>query len=173
MSDGLITQNSIIRQTEAEIEKRLPPEARENYTKIVAAGMKYAMAKGANGLMAALRDSKDPITDIVQGAIGIVGVLRRSAKGVMPVPAMVAAGMALVLQGLEFAERMGLLKVTKTEIDQATQMYVEEIMGRLGITPEKIGSLASQVQGIANDPQKMAAIQKDLPQQPQEMTDGA
>lgn len=152
-------KNSLVKQVETQIEQRLKAGVREPFEKIVIAGMKYAL-KGAGGnLMDQLDDSKDPLTDIVKGAIGIVGALRRAAKGAMPVDALVPAAMVLVLHGLDYAERAGLLKVDKATIDQATQLFIETITPLLGLPPEKLTQLVGQAHATMADQDKMAKLQ--------------
>jgi len=159
MSKGLIAQNSIIKQVEASIEQRLKDGVREPYLKIVTAGMKYAMKDGPKGLLAQLKDSQDPITDAVKGVIGIVGLLRRSAKGAMPVDAMIPASMVLILHALDFLDRVGVVKIGKAEIDEATQLFMETIMPILGITPENMQHIAGKVNDVMQDPDQMRQLQ--------------
>ena len=152
------TKNTLVRQVEQQIEQRLPAGVREPYEKIVISGMKFAL-KGESNVLEQLEQSKDPLTDIVKGVIGIVGALRRAAKGAMPVDALVPAAMVLVLHGLDYAERAGLLKVDKAVIDQATQLFIETITPLLGLPPEKLVQLTGQASGIMQDPDKMRKLQ--------------
>jgi hypothetical protein len=132
----------------------------EAYHKIVASGMKVAMNKGPDGIMGSLKGSQDPVSDIVRGAIGVVGLLQRSAKGTMPPEAMILAGWRLALEGFDFAERAGILTVGAAELNKGAQLYAETILPKLGMTPEKLQKTAQQVQGIVRDPQKMAQLKK-------------
>lgn len=155
---GILAQNTLIKQVEQQIEQRLKAGVRESYMKIVIAGMKYALNKGDQSLFAQLHDSKDPVNDCVKGAIGLVGILRRAAKGAMPADAMIPAAMTLMLEALDYAERAGLLKVDAAVVDQATQLLLNTLLPLLGITPQKLGQLTGQVHGAMQDPDKMAKI---------------
>src|SRR3990167_3125094 len=157
---GILMENSLLKQAEAQIERQLKPEVRQNYMKIVVAGLKLAMNKGGACLLASLKESDVTVSDIVQGAIGIVGLLRKESKGVMPVNAMVPAAFALVLQGLDLADKMGVLEVTKPVLDEATRDFGEGITKALGLTPEKMKSMATQVQGVMADPAKMKQLEQ-------------
>lgn len=158
MKKGLIVQNTLVKQVIAQIEQRLKAGVREPYQKIVVAGSKYAMSGGTGSILASLKDSQNVVDDCVKGAIGLVGSLRRAAKGVMPTDAMIPAGMTLALEALDFAERIGKLKVDRSVIDQATQLYVETLMPKLGITPAKLAQVTAQVHGVMSDPDKMAKL---------------
>ncbi|MDP3909035.1 MAG: hypothetical protein Q8Q14_01470 [Gemmatimonadales bacterium] len=157
MSKGLIAENTLIKQTIVQIEQRLKAGVRESYQKIVVAGMKFAMGE-KNNILAQLRESENVVEDAVKGAIGLVGVLRRAAKGAMPVDAMIPAGMTLALEALDFAERIGKIEIDASVIDEATTLFIETISPRLGLTPEKLGEMASRVQGVMGDNEKMSKI---------------
>lgn len=170
---GILAQNTLVKQVEVQIEQRLKAGVRESYMKIVIAGMKYILDKGDKGILAQLGNSQNVVEDTVKGAIGLVGILRRAAKGAMPADAMIPAAMTLMLEALDYAERVGLVTIDNSVIDKATQLFIETMLPTLGITPQKLGQLTSQVHGIMQDPDKMAKItqqqqqQQSPPQQPQ------
>jgi len=155
---GLLMQNTILKQAEAKIESQMRPDVRDNYMRIVVAGMKLALDKGPQGIMAGIKTSQNPLADIVKGAIGIVGTLRHAAKGTMPVTAMVPAGFTLMLHGLDFAEKVGVLQVTNAVLDQATQAYAEAVLAAMKISPAMVQSLTQKVHGVMQDPAKMAHL---------------
>lgn len=160
---GLIAQNTLVLQIEKQIESRLKEGVRDPFMRIVVSGMKVAMKGGPDSILAKLKGSQDPVNDIVKGAIGVLGLLRRAAKGTMPIDAMIPAGMVLVLQALDFAERAGMLKIDKATIDQATHAYMETLLPMLGITPEKMAQYAGQVNKLTQDPEKMSQLQRPQP----------
>lgn len=164
---GILAQNTLVKQVETQIEQRLKAGVRESYQKIVIAGMKFVLDKGDKGILAQLGQSKNVIEDVVKGAIGLVGILRRAAKGVMPADAMIPAAMTLMLEALDYAERVGLVKIDNSVIDQATHLFIETMLPRLGVTPQKLGQLTSQVHGVMQDPDKMAKISLAQQQQQQ------
>ena len=153
---GLLIENTLLRQTEAAIEKKVPADTRDNYLKIVVGGMKYGLAKGKDGALASLKDSKDPVADAVVGAINVVGIIRQNAKGTMPIDAMVPAAMTLLLHTLDFAERMNLVTITPDVLDRATEMFMDKIMRLMKITPEDMSDALGKVHTILRDPDMMA-----------------
>jgi hypothetical protein len=157
--NSLLSNNTLIKQVEQRLESQISPQVRDAYMRIVVAGMKVAMDKGEDGLMASIAQSNNPLNDIVKGTLSIVGALRSKANGTMPVNAMILAGMALVLQGLDFADRTGIMKVTATEIDQATHLYTETLFSLLKISPSQIASALKSVDDVRRDPTKMAKLQ--------------
>jgi hypothetical protein len=153
---GLLIENTLLRQTEAAIERKVPPNARDSYLKIVVAGMKYGLAKGKDGALASIKDSKDPVADAVVGAINVVGILRQNAKGTMPIEAMVPAAMTLLLHTLDFAEKTNLVNVTPDVLDRATLMFMDKIMRLMKMTPEEVSDKLGKVHDILRDPDMMA-----------------
>lgn len=155
---ALLAENTIIRRAEEQILQRLKEGMREPVMKLVNAGMKLAMDGGPKSIIAQLRDSKDVLHDCVKGAIGLVNVLRKSAKGSVSTGALVPAAMILALQGLDFAERLKLIKVTNQVLDQATQMFTDAILPAMGVSHERFAELTDRAANAANDPDKMRQI---------------
>ncbi len=149
--------NTLLRDAERKVESQLTPENRVNYDKIVIAGMNVALEKGPDGILASLKDSKDPISDCAKGAVGMVEGLRKQAKGVMPLKAMVPAGTALMLKALDFADRSGIAKVGKPELIRATHIFTDTIFATQDITKQMLAQATQKVQALTQDP---AAMQK-------------
>src|SRR5579863_6756981 len=80
--------NPLLAAAEQKLEAGLSPDNRENYMKVVVAGMAGALAKGPDGILAKLLKNPDPIKAAAQGAVALVLILRRDTKkGVMPIKA--------------------------------------------------------------------------------------
>jgi len=161
----ILAENSLIKQAEEQILQRLKTGVREPTLKLVAAGMKFAMRGGANSILAELRDSQNVLQDCVKGAIGLVGALRKAAKGEVPQTAMVPAAMILALQALDFAARMGKIKVTNEVLDEATQFFVEMILPAMGVSHDRMQQLTERAASVANDPETMRQISIPQPSQ--------
>lgn len=150
--------NPLLQQAEDKVESQLVPETRENYMKIVVAGMHAAIDKGPDGILASLRESKDPISDAAKGAVSLCLVLRKEAHGIMPLKAMVPAAMTLMLKALDFADRAGIVKVGDRELVRATHIFTDEIFARSGITRQGLANAAGKVHSLTQDPAAMAKI---------------
>ena len=150
--------NPLLQQTEDKVESGLTPENRANYLKIVVAGQHVALDKGPNGLLASLAKSKDPIADAAKGAVSLVVILRRQAHGVMPLKAMVPAGLTLMLKALDFLGSAKIAEVGNPELVRATHIFTDTMFARFGITKAGLQNAAQRVQAITQDPQAMAAI---------------
>lgn len=158
---GLIPQSDVVAAAEAKIESQVPPAQKQNYAKIVSAGMKVALQGGAAGLLGHLTKSKDPIADLVQGSIAIIGILRRQSKGTMPPAAMIPAMMTLILQGLDYLRKAHIVEeITNDDVARATQMFINVVLPKLGVTPDKMQGMMQQAQTMAQDPSKVAAMKQ-------------
>lgn len=161
----LLAENTLIKQAEQQIEQRLKAGMREPVMKLVVAGMKVAMKGGPDSPLAKLKQSENVLEDCVKGAVGLVNTLRRAAKGAAPVSALVPAAMILALQALDFAERAGVIKVTKEVLDQATELFTETILPAMGVSPAQMKQLTERTMKVANDPEKMRQIYVPKPSQ--------
>ncbi len=159
---SILLRNKILEAAEQKIENNLTPEVRGNYMKIVVAGMKVALNGGPNSGMAKLRQSPDPIKQCATGAVNLVLMMRRMAKGVMPMKAMVPAAMTLMLQALDFCDKSGVVKVGTPELVKATHIFTDSIFGRLGISKQMLHHAANSVHAITQDPAKMELIKRKV-----------
>lgn len=150
--------NPLLQQAEEKIETGLAPETAQNVAKIVVAGMHAALDKGPNSILAQLKQSPDPISDAAKGAVSLVMILRKEARGVMPLKALVPAAMILLIKALNFADRAGIVKVGQPELVRATHIFTDTIFARLGITKQGLQNAATRVHAITQDPASMAAI---------------
>lgn len=150
--------NPLLQATEDKVEQGLDPQTSQNVTKIVVAGMHAALDKGPNSILARLQQSQDPITDCAKGAVSLVLILRKEAKGVMPLKAMVPAAMVLMIKALDFADRAGIAKIGNDELVRATHIFTDFMFARLGISKQNLANMADRVHAITGDPDAMAAV---------------
>jgi hypothetical protein len=150
--------NPLLQQAEEKVESGLTDTNRQNYMKIVVAGMHVALDKGPDGIMASLGASKDPISDAAKGAVSLVLILRKQAHGVMPLKALVPAAMTLMLKALDFADRSKIVSVGNAELVRATHIFTDTIFARFGITKAGLANAATKIHGLTQDPSAMAAI---------------
>ncbi len=151
-------KNPLLKEAQAKIEAGV--QDRDAFSRIVQAGQKvmYDQATFAE-LAKGLKDAKDPVTEIAEGMIGILGILYKQSRKTMPIPPMVLAGMALLLDALDFAERAGLVKIGKAELNKATTHYLNSLLPKFGLTPEKMDGMLGQLVGTIKYPAKLAQIQ--------------
>jgi hypothetical protein len=144
---------------EQRIETQLTPQMRTNYKKIVVAGMRAGIDGGTNGILYKLKDSKDPIHDCAVGAIGLVLMMRKQARGAMPMQALVPAAMVLMLKALGFAERSKLIPpLTSAILSRAVHIFTNTLFAAFKITPQMMQHAAAKTHEIIQDPVRMEKI---------------
>lgn len=151
-------KNPLLKQAQTKIESGV--QDRDAYNRIVQAGTKVIYDKATfTELSKEIRQAQDPVTEIAEGMIGILGILYKQSRKTMPIPAMVMAGMSLLLDALDFAEQAGLVKIDKAQLNKATTHYLNSLLPKFGLTPDKIDATLGQLGGTIKDPAKMAQIQ--------------
>lgn len=154
-------KNQLLAQAEQTIEKGVPPDQQEAYQRILIAGMKVLFSQQTHGaLVQGLEQSQDPIGDVGKGAVGLIMTLFKESKGTMPAKAMIPAGMALLLNALDYVDSTGIAKIGKPELDHATEVFINTLMPKVGLTPDRMQGLMGQIQGVMADPEKMKQMQQ-------------
>lgn len=150
-----ILNDQVLADAEQKLESQLLPDVRQDYMKIVVAGMRVALHGGPNSMLAGLKNkSKDPIHDAAMGAINLVLLLRHTAP-TMPVKAMIPAAMTLMFHALDFVDKTGLAKVGPDELVRATHVFTNRVMQAWKVTPAMLEHAAGVVHGVMQDPSKM------------------
>lgn len=157
-SAGEPLSSPILEAAEKKTEAALDPANRQNYMKIVVAGMAAGLTRGPDSLVAKLLKSQDPVAGAARGAVALALILRRQAKGVMPLKAMVPAAMTLMLHALDVVNRAGRVKIGTPELVRATHIFATDILRAFNITPPMLKQAAQRVHAITQDPQAMATI---------------
>jgi hypothetical protein len=159
---SILKNNQLLEAIEAKIEQGLTPQTRNDYDKIVLAGMRLALQDGENSILAALRRSSDPIASCAKGAVNLVVLMSHQSQGKMPEKAMVPAAMTLMLNALRFADKAGIVAVGVPEVDRATRIFVDEIFRAFRITRPMLNAMANKVQKITDDPAAMERIKRSV-----------
>lgn len=150
--------NPLLQSAENALEAKLTPENRDDYNKVVVAGLHIALANGVNGFMAKLAHSADPIGDAAKGAVALTLIMRKDAKGVMPMQAGIPAAYTLMLHALDFIDRTGVVPIAEPELVRATTQFSNQLFHKLGITPQMLTSATQRVHQITQDPDAMSKI---------------
>ena len=149
---SILLNNKLLQAAEQKVEAGLTPKNRENYMKIVVAGLRTALDQGPNGIMASLKKSRDPVSDAAVGAINLVLLMSKQSRGTMPPEALVPAAMTLMLQALDFVDKARITKVTAKKLNRATQIFADRMFAAFKITPAQLKAAGSKVQSLMQDP---------------------
>lgn len=150
-------KNQLLQQAQETVEKTVKDRAA--YDKIVAAGTKVIYDKATfTELIKGLEDSNDPALEVAEGIVGVLGVLYKQSRKTMPLTPMISAGMTLLIDALDFLEQAGMATIDKETLGKATTMYMNSLLSKMGLTPEKMQGMLSQVRSTMDDPQKMSQL---------------
>ena len=149
----------ILQAAEARLEAGLAPSNELNYKKIVVAGMAAGLARGPQSIVAKLLKNPDPVKGAARGAVALVLILRREAKGVMPLKAMIPAGMTLMFRALDFVNHAGRVQITAQDLNRAARIFANDLFGAFNITPPMLQRATAMVHAVTADPVAMRAVQ--------------
>lgn len=141
-------------------EALIAPQYKDAYNRIVAAGMKAALHRGVDGMMAGIQKYPNPIQACAIGSVTLTLMLQAHATGHMPPEAIVPASYTLMCQALAFCEEAGLVKIDEPTLAHATSLWANNVFAKMRIPPARLDSLRSQALGVMNDPGKMEIINR-------------
>lgn len=174
-------KNQMLIDAEASFVEKIPREEKGAYHRIKDAGMKVLYGKNAQGQSMLdddgdgefeLEEGQDPIQIAVDGAIGLLRIMQKESKDRLQLSAMTYAGQSLLLDILDFMAQGGVVTIDAEALANATTLYAETLMPKLGLSPDKVKALTEQAQGVMGDQQKMAQYQQSQ-QQPSAPPPGA
>ncbi len=73
---------------------------------------------------------------------------------------MILAGQSLMMEALDFMEEANMIEVTPDVLAEATQLYIETLLPKIGMTGDKMKAVMGKAQGVLNDPQKVAQFKQ-------------
>lgn len=151
--------NPLIKQAMDRVQGTVKPDQQDAYTRILAAGLKFAFDKKSHSsIIEGLDKSKDPVHDIAVGTVGLLLLMHKQSGDTMPVPPMVPAGMMLVLHGLDYIEQTKNIKIGNAEIDTATKLFIQTLSPKIGLTPDKMQEATDKAHQAMQNPEFMAKL---------------
>lgn len=157
---SLLKNNTLLVAAEKKIQQTLTPENREDYLKVVNAGLQLGLSGGKESIIAGIKDSKNPLDDCAKGAINVCLMLMKQSRNTMPVKAMIPASYTLMLNAMSVAERLGLIKADNETITKATHIWTNYLFKILRITPDMLKHFSKKLEGVVSDPANMELINR-------------
>ena len=151
-------KNQLLQQAQAKIEAGVTDKAR--YDRLLSAGVKTIYDKAMfQKLSQSIAQSQTPIEDVAKGIVAVLNMMAHKARGSIPHDVLLQAGMALMLDALDFVEQAGIVQIDEKALDTATQEFIEAVLPSVGLTAQKMEEALGSVKGAMGDPQKMAQYQ--------------
>lgn len=153
-----LLNNKLLQQAEQRVEAGLTPQAREEYLRVMIAGLRFGLHGGRDSVLAAIRTQPDPINAAAKGAVNLVRLLSLASKGTMPLRAMAPAAFGLMLQALDFADKTGAAKVDQEALNRATKLYANYFFQLRGISPATLNKAAQMAHRVTANPGDMEQV---------------
>ena len=146
------------------LRENVPPQMREAYDKVVAAGMKIMFDKSTHHLMQEQMQAEGPIDDrLAEGVAGLMAMMLKNTKGAFPQQLIIPAGIELMLHAADFAAQAAGERIDAETMGSAIQKFVFNLFEGAGIKPDMLMAGVGKIQELneqAPDEQQAA------PQQP-------
>lgn len=126
---------------------KLDPKLVQSVKKAVMAGETIMYQSKNDILTQQLTKSNDVAHNVGEGATKLVTILYQQSKKTMPMNVMGPTAFLLMLEGLDFLEKAGKIKVTPDLLDEATKDFGSSFLQLFGVTPEKMQSMIAAKQG--------------------------
>ncbi len=124
---------------------QLPPELRNAYERVVAAGMKVLFSKQTHKYMLdQLQAPGSNAEKLGQGIAKVMVFLFNESNGTMPQEVIVPAAMLLVMKAADFINESGKGKITDEEIGQAMEILVDALFEGFGADRSELDAAMAQ-----------------------------
>lgn len=124
---------------------KMPPELQNAYDRVVTAGMKIMFDKNSHQLL--LKEIQGPGSTgekLGKGIVGLMMVMFQKSNKTMPPAVMVPAGLELLMQAADFANKAGLMKVTNKDIGEGVDIMINLLLKAFGVKPQQIQQMLNQ-----------------------------
>lgn len=143
--EGIVAQNMAnpsakghVSPDEIASSMKMSPEMQNAFERVAVAGMHLMFDKKTNPMMLQGLDSM-PVAELIgTGAVGIAGILVQQSNGTIPGEVLIPVGIYLISQAADFYNQTGLLEVTNEDLGNAVQIYIFEIIKKVGGDPDKM-----------------------------------
>jgi len=171
MANGLAetAKDPILEQMIQAIEAKLDPQMKDDYQRIVVAGMHFMFDPRTHkyftqALEAAKKDSRLS-AHVIEGIAKLIGIIANESKGQMNVAASFPAAITLMCKALEYIEAQTGAKISKESLAQLVHALIVRLMKLFKIDQNKLAqgldyAKANQGKGVPGQP----AIPPDPPQ---------
>jgi hypothetical protein len=138
----------------------MPPELQDAYDRVVLAGMKMMFSKESHGAMLRSLQGEGSLGEkLGKGIAGLMLIMVKESNATMPPAVIIPAGIALLMQAVDFMKKTGVAKPTNQDVGDGMEIMITTLMEKFGATPEKLQAALSQFdnQNVQAAAQQMGA----------------
>ena len=131
---------------DANVQKNAP-ELYEAYKRTVLAGKKILFNPKTHQNMELVKNPEsrnDPVNTIAKGVAGLMNLMWLQSKKKMPVQVVIMAGVTLMAEVMDFAERSFGLQIEPQLVSQTTKAMMFLLFKHLGISEEQLSQAIKQ-----------------------------
>lgn len=143
------TTNQILQQVEQQISAKVDQNLQPAFQKVVNLGMNIMHSEQSHKFMVdELKKEGEPAEKAGEGVAKLMGMIAHKSQGTLLKPKLMRAFMAgaqvLLCEALDFMEKSGMIQITNDTVAHATQAMTGYLLQMLGVSKEKMQSLAQQ-----------------------------
>lgn len=139
---------------------KMPPELQDAYDRVVLAGMKMMFDKQSHGAMLRSLQGQGTMAEkLGKGIAGLMLIMVKESNSTMPPSVIIPAGIALMMQAVDFMKKTGLAEPTNQEVGDGMEIMITTLMEKFGASPDKLQAALSQFdnQNVQAAAQQMGA----------------
>jgi hypothetical protein len=164
--------NEILTRIKQEIAAKVSPQNKEAFEKAVIAGNKIMFEdENTHSHLEIVKNPEgvrqNPPQAVAQGVAGLMYVMFMQSKQTMKYEVLIMAGVVLLCEAIDFAERGLGIQFDNKMIATATKILAENLFNKLGITPEILQDAIRKGQSAVQN--QSANAQPPAAQQPAEV----
>jgi hypothetical protein len=123
----------------ADVASKIPEKLQESFARVVKAGMKVMFSEQTHSLFIKQLEAEGDIGEnIGQGMAGMMLLLFQKSNQKMPPEIIIPAGMYLMMEGVDFLEKITGEEITPDILATASQVFIEMTLDKLGIPKERM-----------------------------------
>jgi hypothetical protein len=135
--------NPLLQKTTQAVLQKADPRIRPVIEKLFQAGKKVMYAPQTRQFMVKqLGDGKDPEA-VGAGVAKIIAIIFNQSNKTAPMQALIPAAVLLLMEGLQFLEDAGAIKVNPQSLAQYTQAMGSSVLQMFGVTPDKLQGMVN------------------------------
>lgn len=131
------------------LRENVPPQMREAYDKLVAAGMKIMFDKSTHKFMKQQMAAEgDMPTKLADGISSLMVMMLKNSKGAFPQQLIIPAGIELMLHAADFAAQGGGERITADDMGAAIQQFVFKLFEAAGVKSDALIGSVGHIQKL-------------------------
>lgn len=130
----------------AEMESRVPPDMKEDWDRIMVAGMKFMFDEQGNSMInKALETEGNPAKTVGEGCANLMLLLFKESGSKMKHELIIPGGIALMMLLVKYINKAGFPRFTAAQFGQALEIYMYKVLSAFGIQQQQFDGYIDQM----------------------------